>query len=419
MARDVEQMLVGLLETSHTMSMEELPGTVREYAAKAGLNDVLIYLADLQEDRLRLLTGRGLDAGEGGGSSADEVPVDGSLPGRAYQTVQELPEEGTGKHRWWVPMLDGAERIGVLRVDVDPGSAGEQARPMMRHLATLVTMLVVDKRPHSDSYARRVRIRPMNVAAEMQWNLMPPRAFANKRVTISAALEPAYEVGGDAFDYALADDTVHLGIFDAMGHDIAAGLAANLAVAACRNARRQGATLLETGQLIEQVLVRYLAQTRYVTAILADLDLSTGALSWISHGHHSPILVRESSWSRLPPCPPGPPLGTDLGLAATMCRAQLNPGDRIVLYTDGITEPHAPGGEEFGLDRFMDFVLHHNADGMPVPETLRRLIHSILDYHRGRLKDDATVLFLEWHGPHPRDIDRNPGLAFYSHPDGR
>lgn len=78
----------------------------------------------------------------------------------------------------------------------------------MRHLATLVTMLLIEKRPHSDSYARRIRIRPMNVAAEMQWNLMPPRAFTNTSVTVSAVVEPAYEVGGD---------------------DIAAGLAANLA----------------------------------------------------------------------------------------------------------------------------------------------------------------------------------------------
>ncbi|MFJ8982477.1 PP2C family protein-serine/threonine phosphatase [Streptomyces sp. NPDC102282] len=198
---------------------------------------------------------------------------------------------------------------------------------------------------------------------------------------------------------------------------MAAGLAANLAVAACRNARRQGATLMQTGQRIEHILVEYLSQTRYVTAILADLDLSSGELAWISHGHHSPILIRQGQWSPLPSCPPGAPLGTDLSLEATLCHAQLDPGDRVVLYTDGITETHDPGGQEFGLDRFMDFVIHHNAAGMPVPETLRRLIHSILDYHQGRLQDDATVVFLEWHGP--QETAQDPDLALYSHPDHR
>lgn len=396
MAAISERMLAGMLDACHGMSMEQLPGAVRAHAAQAGLDNVLVYVSDLQEDVLRLLTGQGLDAGQDDGRWPDELSIAGTPAGRCFETLTPVFDTEAGVSRWWVPLLDGAERVGALRVDTDLDEDG--ARLAMRRLATLVTMLIMTKRSHSDSYARRVRTQRMNVAAEMQWNLMPPRAFANDQVTISAALEPAYEIGGDAFDYALADDTVHLGIFDAMGHDVAAGLSANLAVAACRNSRRQGAGLVETGQAIEKVLAEHLLQTRYVTAVLADLDIRTGELSWISHGHHSPVLVRENHWSGPLPCVPGAPLGTDLGLKATLCHEQLKPGDRLVLYTDGITETHNSGGEEFGLDRFMNFIIHHSADGMPVPETLRRLVHSILDYNLGRLQDDATVLLLEWRG---------------------
>ncbi|CAL9376527.1 hypothetical protein SUDANB176_00974 [Streptomyces sp. enrichment culture] len=392
-----ERMLAGMLDACRGMSMEQLPEAVREHAARAGLSNVLVYVSDLQEDVLRLLSGRGPGAGQGGEQDPDELSIADTAAGRSFETLRPQFEAGAGAGRWWVPMLDGAERVGAPRVDTEGHEGGERA--VMRQLATLVTILIMTKRAHSDSYARRVRTQRMNVAAEMQWNLMPPRAFANAQVTISAALEPAYEIGGDAFDYALADETVHVGVFDAMGHDVAAGLTANLAVATRRNSRRQGAGLVETGRTIEKVLVEQLRQTRYVTAILADLDIRSGEPSRISHGHHSPVLVREDHWNGLLPCPPGAPLGTDLGPEATLCHEQLRPGDRPVFYTDGVTETRNPDGEEFGLDRFTNFVIHHNADGMPVPETLRRLVRSILDYQQGRLQDDATVLFLEWRGP--------------------
>ncbi|TXS39548.1 serine/threonine-protein phosphatase [Streptomyces sp. or43] len=413
MTRGRERMFQGLLDASHGMSLENLPDVVREQAAHAGLREASIYLADLQEDVLRLVTGHGLDAGGSTrGRADDELPIDGTPAGRAYTRLTPQRGEGAETGCWWTPLLDGAERVGVLRVENN--DSGELTVRTLQRLASLVTLLILSVRTQSDSYARLVRTRPMTVAAELQWNLMPPRAFASGQVTISAALEPAYGVGGDAFDYALADDVVHLGVFDAMGHDVAAGLTANMAVAACRNARRQNATLIETGEFIERTLIEQLGNDRYVTAALIDLDTRTGEITWTSHAHHSPVVVREGTWTGLLPCPPSHPLGTDLGIGATLCREQLNPGDRLVLYTDGITEARSPAGEEFGLERFMDFILAHNAEGLPVPETLRRLIHSVLDYQKGQLQDDATVLFLEWHGPTPT---RQGFGELRSHPD--
>jgi serine phosphatase RsbU (regulator of sigma subunit) len=94
-------------------------------------------------------------------------------------------------------------------------------------------------------------------------------------------------------------------------------------------------------------------------------------------------------------------MGFELGLPVTVCREQLQPGDRLLLYTDGIVEARDADGREFGLRRFADFIIRHHASGLPVPETLRRLIHAVLTYHDGILRDDATVLLAEWNGPDP------------------
>ncbi|MGJ6961723.1 PP2C family protein-serine/threonine phosphatase [Streptosporangium sp. G11] len=392
-------MLAGLAEASHISAVEQLPALAEEHAAHVGMYDVLIYLADLQQEVLRPLTGRG--AGEETEREKGELRIDGTLAGRAFQEVRVLSRLPSGDEpgRWWVPLLDGTERLGVLRVSVGPETDEERAQEDMRHLASMMALLLVSKRSQSDSYARLVRTRPMNVAAEMQWNLLPSLTFANEEVVIGAALEPAYELGGDAFDYAMAGECVHLAVFDAMGHDASAGLTANLAVAACRNHRRQGADLVEVSEGVERVLIKEFGLgNRFATAVLANLDTRTGVFTWVNRGHHPPVVIRGGRWVATLQCPPAHPMGLGLGLPVLECREQLEPGDRVLLYTDGMTEARNRTGQEFGLERFVDFIIRRNADGLPVPETLRRLVRSVLAYHDGSLQDDATVLLVEWRG---------------------
>lgn len=400
-----EPMLRELVAASHLMSMEQLPDAVAEHAAKAGLHDVAIYIVDLQQTVLRRLHGRRPDTGP-----EDELKIERTAAGRAFQMVQSVAGHafpgGTGQY--WLPILDGTERIGVMRATIVRDDA--KALRDAEYLAGLVALMIVSKGPYSDTYSRLVRTRDMTVSAEMQWRMMPPLSFANDQMVIGAALEPAYRLGGDAFDYALAGDTVHLSVFDAMGHDTASGLTSNLAVAAGRNLRLQGTPLKDVGRAIEDVLLEQDSSGRFVTAVLADLDLRTGMLKWVLHGHPAPVVIRGGRWVATLDCEPGHPLGTDLGIIATVCEEQLEPGDRVLFYTDGIVEARDPNKEEFGLVRFIDFITRHHAAGLPVPETLRRLTHSILKHHAGRLDDDATVLLLEWHGTSGREDAYAPGV---------
>ncbi|MEU6181437.1 SpoIIE family protein phosphatase [Streptomyces coeruleorubidus] len=122
-------------------------------------------------------------------------------------------------------------------------------------------------------------------------------------------------------------------------------------------------------------------------------------MTWVNRGHLPPVLIREGRPSSRLSCKPAHPMGTALGLKATMCREQLEPGDRIVFSTDGITE--APRQRRYRTRRG---ALHRLPDPPPcrrtaVPETLRRLIHTPLDYHDGQLQDDASILICHWLDP--------------------
>ncbi|GAB3219566.1 PP2C family protein-serine/threonine phosphatase [Glycomyces halotolerans] len=409
----VLDMLSGLLDVSHLVKFRDIPLEADRHAGMADLRNVAIYLVDMQQEVLRDMTGFGTDAVQG---SVPDLPVEGTLAGRAFQYGQPVQgsEDEEGRSLWWTPLIKGTERLGVLRVSC--ANDDERAVRKAELLASMVALVIIGRRRTSDSYPRLLRTKRMEVAAELEWQLMPPRTYADADVVISGLMEPAYEVGGDAFDYAIADDVVHLAVFDSMGHDTAAGVAANLAVASYRNQRRRDISLAEISEAIEHVLVEQFEGNRYVSGVLATLDTTDGMLTWTNRGHPPPIVIRGQRWSTTLECRPAHPMGIDLGVEPTVCSEQLEPGDRVVLYTDGITEARDHAGREFGVPQFIDFLIRHHTDQLPAPETLRRLVRSIMDHHGGKLLDDATVLVAEWSGPEPRSPywpERLAGLPRY------
>ncbi|MGP3683619.1 PP2C family protein-serine/threonine phosphatase [Streptomyces sp. IBSNAI002] len=415
-----------LLEVSQRAAPGELPEVVQDAVRELGLLDAVIFLADLQQGTLTpLAEGRaearaqghaaGRPAAPGARGPAARaggecLPVDGTLAGWAYRTGATQLTSGP-ELVMWIPLVDGVERIGVLRLTAPSLDAARLDQ--CRALAALVAKIVMSKAGFGDTILHTVRTQPMSLQAEMAWAFMPPRTIGTHDVTSSAVLEPAYEIGGDAFDHGLTADTLHMTVLDAMGHDLASGLCAAVALAGCRSARRAGGDLTDITATVDDALRQWLPD-RLLTGVFADLDTQTGGLAWVNCGHPVPLLIRghhvvADALHREVQLPLGISPRHAPRVRSTVHHAQLEPGDRILIHTDGVTEARSETGEQFGEERLIDTVVRATAAGEAAPEALRRLVRAILDHHHGHLKDDATILLAEWHPPSEQALTERRG----------
>ena len=377
-----------LVDASHLAVPDDVPALLAEFGGRMGAEDVALYLVDYEQRVLVPVPGTS-------GTERGEVAIDATLAGRCYRTLdiqQTAPDED--HRRLWVPVLDGVERLGVLEITfgaVDPDV------DEVRAFAGVVGELVVTKQAYGDLFERVRRRQPMSVASELAWQLLPPLTFGTDRLVISGVLAPVYDLGGDCFDYSVDGRSARIALFDAMGHSLEAGLLASVAMAACRNSRREGADLAGSAEAIDRAIADQFGPDRFVTAVLADLELASGRLRWAVAGHPPPLLLRDGRIVKTLTGEVTPPLG--IGGAVVVSEEMLEPADRVLFFTDGVVEARAADGEFFGVERLVDMVSRTSAAAMPAPETMRRLLHAILDHQEGALQDDATIVVVEWLGP--------------------
>jgi hypothetical protein len=410
-ANDVYPAVDALPEAAHLAAPHELPALIRAQARALGARDAIAYLVDLQQTVLVPFvdeTFADVTAADGA-LPLPPLTVDATLAGRAYQHVEILSQDLDGDTQVWLPLLDGTERLGVLAVRVSgaaqpSGTVAPDALPgrlaPFRRFAAVVAELLVTKTFYGDTIVRVRRQAEMALAAEIQWGLLPPLTMACRQVVIAAALEPAYEVAGDSIDYAVDPGHCRCALLDGMGHGIQSAQLVSLAVAAYRNGRRSGRSLTETARLIDDAVALVYQGEAFATGVLADLDTDTGELTWVNAGHHQPLLLREGKLVK--PLDASPALPFGLGAAGeqpptyTVGAEHLQPGDRLLFYTDGVTEARSPEGEFFGLDRLVDLLVRNFAGGLPAPETMRRVVRALLEHQQGRLDVDATLLLVQW-----------------------
>ena len=376
---DMDPGLRELIDASAAMHPDEVVACVRDVVQAVGGTGLELLVADLSQQTLAPLPPHQ----HGTTRAVATTPA-----GAAYRRTETVTEVDGESSRLWVPMIDSAERVGILGVtvpgrDVDPSP--------WESLAALVAELVVAKSRYGDNLSLARRTQPTSLAAEMRWALLPPLTFGSGHITVTGILEPAYDIAGDTFDYAVNGNMVHLAIFDAMGHGLEASRMANVAVMSYRHSRYHGRSLTETAQAMDEAVQECFDSSRYVTGQLATLDLDTRSFRMLNMGHPLPLLIRRGSVVGELPSVPKMPAGWG-DRTAHIYETTLQLGDMVLMYTDGITEARHPDGRLYGDDRFTALLNSLLLEQNPPEEVLRRVIQDIMEFQEHRPHDDATLV---------------------------
>ena len=233
--------------------------------------------------------------------------------------------------------------------------------------------------------------REMDIASGIQSSLLPREHLLAGGVSVHARQHQAKIVGGDWYDYWSYGDHVFLVIGDASGSGVGAAIFATMAIGALRVEAREHNRIIEIMEHVNEGLYQFNRSESFVTVFFGVLDLTTMTLSYTNAGHEEPLSVGEQDKNpRRLTTSHKSLLGVFKNPDLDVGRRKLYPGERLVLFTDGVIDAKNSRGRFFGLKRLNRFVAS-NRD-MPAEGFIDSLVGNVLDFCNGEPKDDITVM---------------------------
>jgi serine phosphatase RsbU (regulator of sigma subunit) len=342
---------------------------------------VEILLPDLTGTRLQPLIG-------------EPQPADTVAARRCFASRQPGTERVPGGQvRLHLPLTCWGECVGVLSVELPVAPAGELSDRLTADSDDLASALRAAGTT-TDRYHRARRRGRLTMAAELQWDLLPGRALGDDRFLVAGQLEPAYDVRGDHFDWALNDDLLTLTVLNGHGDGMEAALLTSLAVNAMRNARRFGADIVEQAELASEAIHSRYSGSVHAATVLLEIDLVSGMVAAVDAGSPHCLIARGSGVEQVP-LEQQLPLGMFAEAHYQIQQFYLEPGDRMLVVSDGV-HAASPGG----LPRFGESGLLSALRGtrlQPAGEAVGTVMRGLRHYHAGvEPDDDAVMVCLDW-----------------------
>lgn len=244
----------------------------------------------------------------------------------------------------------------------------------------------------SGSARLRLQDEEFQKAREIQEGLLPKEIAQIRGYQVTGAWQPALAVGGDYYDVlSFGEDALGLAIADVVGKGISAALLMANLQAAVRAYASDAAEPRRVCEQINSVICSNIALGKFITFFYGVLNASRRSLTYCNAGHNPPILIRNPhTVIRLDKG--GALLGVFPAWDFVQETVALLPGDRLVLYTDGVTEAENALGEDFGEERLENLIREFASS--PAPEIQSKILSAVTQFCGGNFHDDATLLVI-------------------------
>jgi sigma-B regulation protein RsbU (phosphoserine phosphatase) len=260
-----------------------------------------------------------------------------------------------------VPLFSGEETFGMVYVDnpLDNRFTEEDGK-VLETIASVASIKIEHQRLLEERLEKRRMEEELKVASEIQMRLQPVSPPKLLGWDLTGVSFPCREIGGDYYDFieSRKDGRTVLALGDVSGKGTGAALLMSSLHAAVRAQAQTSATITEVMCEINRYLYENTPSNKFVTLFYSKLDPGSGLLNYSNGGHNPPILVRRRGGTMKLEIG-GFPIGIMPGSSYQEGQVEFEPGDVLVVYSDGITESVNEAGEEFGETRLIDVVVKY------------------------------------------------------------
>jgi sigma-B regulation protein RsbU (phosphoserine phosphatase) len=321
-----------------------------------------------------------------------------SIVSQRLKTIVVIPLYAMSRARSAESLIhaEHGQLLGVLYLDSQQAAAFSKLDRQILDAIAIEAASILDNARLVELERERQRLeQELSIARDIQQALLPCGIRDFPHLAISGINSPCLAVGGDYFDvFPLSDERTAFLIADVSGKGLGAALLTTMLQGALSGIK-MGADPAGVFNHINQFLCEHSEVGRYATMFFGILD-SEGRFEFINAGHPSPLLIERDKVAE-PFCEGGFPVGLIPDASYVACRSMLNPGDTIVLYSDGVTEAMDPNKELFGTTRLRDLLVGQH--GASLESLQRSILEAVREFSRGANQaDDITLVLARYRG---------------------